>query len=39
VSWFDLKTMVDDLLVVWPQNHGDGFPSFDLKTSSYSLVI
>jgi hypothetical protein len=25
VSWLSLKTKVDDLLVVWPQNHSDGF--------------
>jgi hypothetical protein len=46
-----LKTKVDGLLVVWPQNHwgsflvepqnqgGGGFPGLDLKTGSYGLVI
>jgi hypothetical protein len=32
VSWLSLKTKVDDLLVVWPQNHWDGFLQFGLKT-------
>jgi hypothetical protein len=32
VSWLSLKTKVDSLLVVWPQNHWDGFLWFDLKT-------
>jgi hypothetical protein len=27
-----LKTKVDGLLVVWPQNHWDGFLQFGLKT-------
>jgi hypothetical protein len=27
VSWLSLKTKVDDLRVVWPQNHSDGFSS------------
>jgi hypothetical protein len=27
VSWLSLKTKVDDLLVVWPQNHWDDFSS------------
>jgi hypothetical protein len=31
VSWLSLKTKVDDLSVVWPQNHWDGFLQFDLK--------
>jgi hypothetical protein len=39
VSWFGPKTKVDGLLVVWPQNHWDWFPSLGLKTSSYGLVI
>jgi hypothetical protein len=25
VSWLSLKTKVDGLSVVWPQNHWDGF--------------
>jgi hypothetical protein len=32
VSWLSLKTKVDGLLVVWPQNHSDGFLQFGLKT-------
>jgi hypothetical protein len=28
-----LKTKVDGLSVVWPQNHWDGFLRFGLKTS------
>jgi hypothetical protein len=27
ISWFSLKTKVDSLSVVWPQNHWDGFSS------------
>jgi hypothetical protein len=27
-----LKIKVDDLIVVWPQNHWDGFLRFGLKT-------
>jgi hypothetical protein len=27
VSWLSLKTKVDDLSVVWPQNYCDGFSS------------
>jgi hypothetical protein len=33
VSWLSLKTKVDGLRVVWPQNHSDGFRWFGLKTS------
>jgi hypothetical protein len=32
VSLLSLKTKVDGLSVVWPQNHWDGFLRFDLKT-------
>jgi hypothetical protein len=32
VSWLSLKTKVDGLWVVWPQNHSDGFHRFGLKT-------
>jgi hypothetical protein len=32
VSWLGLKTKVDGLSVVWPQNHWDIFLQFDLKT-------
>jgi hypothetical protein len=51
VSSFSLKTKVDGLSVVYPQNHwdglfwfdlktgGGGFPNLDLKTDSYDLVI
>jgi hypothetical protein len=46
-----LKTKVNGLSVVWPQNHwdgfsrfglkigGGGFSDFGLKTDNYSLVI
>jgi hypothetical protein len=37
VSWLSLKTKVDDLLVVWPQNHSDGFCRFGLKTGGDSF--
>jgi hypothetical protein len=37
VSWLSLKTKVDGLSVVWPQNHCDGFVRFGLKTSDDSL--
>jgi hypothetical protein len=30
--WLSLKTKVDGLSVVWPQNHWDGFLWFGLKT-------
>jgi hypothetical protein len=33
VSWLSLKTKVDGLSVVWPQNHWDSFLRFGLKTS------
>jgi hypothetical protein len=51
ISWLSLKTKVDGLSVVWPQNHWDdffwfslkssdfGFSSLGLKIDSYSLVI
>jgi hypothetical protein len=51
VSWLSLKTKVDGLSMVWPQNHWDGFSRFSLKTGirgfpylglktgSYGLVI
>jgi hypothetical protein len=32
-----LKTKVDGLLVVWPQNHYDGFFWFGLKTAGYGF--
>jgi hypothetical protein len=31
VSWLSLKTKVDGLSVVWPQNHWDGFSSLSSK--------
>jgi hypothetical protein len=34
VSWLSLKTKVDGLLVVWPQNHSNDFHQFGLKTSN-----
>jgi hypothetical protein len=33
VSWLSLKTEVNGLSVVWPQNHSDDFLQFDHKTS------
>jgi hypothetical protein len=50
VSWFSLKTKVDDfsrfglkpvttVLVVWPQNHSLEFSGLGLKTGSCGLVI
>jgi hypothetical protein len=33
VSWWSLKTKVDGLSMVWPQNHWDSFLWFGLKTS------
>jgi hypothetical protein len=33
-----LKTKVDGLSVVWPQNHWDGFSRFGLKTSGDSFL-
>jgi hypothetical protein len=32
-----LKTKVDGLPVVWPQNHWDGFLWFDLKIGGYGF--
>jgi hypothetical protein len=32
VSWLSLKTMVDGLSMIWPQNQRDGFLRFGLKT-------
>jgi hypothetical protein len=32
VSWFSLKTKVNGLSAVWPQNHWDDFLRFSLKT-------
>jgi hypothetical protein len=32
ISWLSLKTKVDGLSVVCPQNHLDGFLQFGLKT-------
>jgi hypothetical protein len=32
ISWLRLKTKVDGLWVVWPQNHSNCFRRFDLKT-------
>jgi hypothetical protein len=32
-----LKTKVDNLSVVWPQNHWDGFLRFDIKTGGDSF--
>jgi hypothetical protein len=38
VSWLSLKTNVDCLLVVWPQNYRDGFLWFGLKTGGDSFL-
>jgi hypothetical protein len=38
VSWFCLKTRVDGLLVVSPQNHWDSFFWFGLKTGRYDFI-
>jgi hypothetical protein len=50
VSWLSLKTKVDDLSVVWHQNHwygflrfdlkigGDGFSQFGLKTGGFEFL-
>jgi hypothetical protein len=35
VSWFCLKTKVNVLSVVWPQNHWDSFYQFGLKISGF----
>jgi hypothetical protein len=32
ISWLSLKTKVNGLSAVWPQNHYDGFHRFALKT-------
>jgi hypothetical protein len=37
VSWLSLKTKVDDLSMVWHQNHWDGFLWFDLKIGDDSF--
>jgi hypothetical protein len=34
-----LKTRVNGLSVVWPENHWVGFPCLGLKTGNYGLVI
>jgi hypothetical protein len=34
-----LKTKVDVLSVVWPQNHWDDFSRFGLKTGDYGLSV
>jgi hypothetical protein len=31
ISWLSLETNVDDLLLVWPQNHWDDFFRFGIK--------
>jgi hypothetical protein len=38
VYWLRLKTKVDGLSVVWPQNHLDDFLWFDLKTGGDSFL-
>jgi hypothetical protein len=39
VSWLSLKTKVDGLSVVWPQNHWDSFLWFGLKTSGNGFLV
>jgi hypothetical protein len=39
VSWLSLKTKVDSLSVVWPQNHWDGFLRFGLKTGGDGFLV
>jgi hypothetical protein len=39
VSWLSLKTKVDGVSVVWPQNRWLGFPGLSLKIGKFSLVI
>jgi hypothetical protein len=34
-----LKTKVDDLSVVWPQNHWDDFLRFDLKIDDNRFLV
>jgi hypothetical protein len=34
-----LKTKVDSLSVVWPQNHWDGFLRFSLKTGGDGFLV
>jgi hypothetical protein len=36
VSWLSLKTKVDVLSVVWPQNHCDGF--YDLVSKPVATI-
>jgi hypothetical protein len=38
VSWLSLKTEVNGLSVVWPQNHWDGFLWFGLKTGGNGFL-
>jgi hypothetical protein len=39
VSWLSLKTKVNSLWVVWPQNHSDGFHRFGLKTGGDGFLV
>jgi hypothetical protein len=39
VSWLSLKTKVDGLSVVWPQNQCDGFLRFDLKIGGSGFPV
>jgi hypothetical protein len=39
VSWLCLKTKVNDLSVVWPQNHWNGFLQFDLKIGGDGFLV
>jgi hypothetical protein len=38
VSWLSLKTKIDGLSVIWPQNHWDGFLWFGLKTGGDGIL-
>jgi hypothetical protein len=39
VSWLSLKTKVDGLSVVWPQNQWDRFLRFDLKIGDSGFPV
>jgi hypothetical protein len=38
VSWLSLKTKVDGLSMIWPQNNWDEFLRFDLKIGGESFL-
>jgi hypothetical protein len=39
IFWLNIKTKVDSLSVVWPQNHLDNFLRFGLKTGGDSFSV